>query len=69
MKWVQLAVRVLVSIILLSFVWRNSHWSVSLSLTLVMASIEFSNQNRLSIIKELKNRCDREGKEVTDEAL
>lgn len=54
MRWAQLAVRVLASIALLSFAWRNSHWSVSLSLTLVMASTELANQNRLNIIKEVK---------------
>ncbi len=60
MRWLQLAVRVLASIVLLSFTWRNSHWSVSLSLTLIMGSIELSNQNRLGIIKELKRRDDQE---------
>lgn len=54
MRWLQLALRVLASIVLLSFAWRNSHWSISLSLTLIMGSIELSNQNRLGIIKELK---------------
>lgn len=54
MRWLQLGIRSLVTVVLLSFVWINSHWSVSLSLTLALAAIEFSNQNRLNIIKVLK---------------
>lgn len=61
MRWLQLGIRSLVAVVLLSFVWRNSHWSVSLLLTLIMAAIEFSNQNRLDIIKILKRMMDEGG--------
>lgn len=61
MRWLQLGIRSLVAIVLLAIVWRNSHWSVSLLLTLIMAAIEFSNQNRLDIIKILKRMMDEGG--------
>lgn len=32
--------RFVVSIILLILVWRNSHWSIALSLTLIMIRVE-----------------------------
>ena len=61
---IQLGIRILVSIVLLFFVWKNSHWAVALSLTLIMVSIEFANTTRLRIINELMKRDHQEHKEV-----
>lgn len=54
MRWLQLGIRSLLAVVLLYFIWRNSHWSVAISLTLIIAAIEIANQNRLNIIKEVK---------------
>jgi hypothetical protein len=59
-----LVIRILLSIVLLIFVWRNAHWSVALSLTLIIISIELATYNRLAIIHALKRRCDQECEDV-----
>jgi len=60
---IQLGIRILVSIVLLFFVWKDSHWAVALSLALIMVSIELANTTRLRIINELKNHYYQEHKE------
>jgi predicted ferric reductase len=61
---IELGIRILVSIVLLLFVWKNSHWAVALSLTLIMVSMEFANTTRLRIINKLVERDRQEHKEV-----
>lgn len=53
-KKIQLGIRILIGIVLLNFVWRNSHWSVALTLTLVLIGIEIQTWIQVKTIRELK---------------
>lgn len=53
-KKLQLGGRVVVYIVLLSFVCKNAHWAVTLSLTSTMIGIEILTQTQLLLIGKLK---------------
>lgn len=40
MNETQIAIRIILTVVLLIFVWFNAHWSVALALTLMSISIE-----------------------------
>jgi len=63
-KICQTIIRGIASIVLLFFVWTNSHWSIALSLTLVFISFEMMNSAIRMFIKELKPFLDRVEKEL-----
>lgn len=44
-KVLPIIIKVILFIVLLYFVWRNSHWSVALALTLISMAIETTNYN------------------------
>lgn len=55
MKAIQLAVRIIFSILLLWQVWTHSHWSVALSITLIMITIEVFARYSRFVIKEVED--------------
>jgi len=51
-KYIPLILRAVLTVTLLYFVWRNSHWSVALSLTLISIEIEAQNYNIRKLTEE-----------------
>ena len=45
MKKITTIIRIILTIVLLYFIWTNSHWSVAISLTLMFIAEEFKTLN------------------------
>lgn len=65
MKWVVDTIRVILSIVILVFVWLNAHWSVALSLSLTFSAFEALgrrlNSNFIEIMdvhNSMADQCD-----------
>ena len=54
----QVASRAILSIVLLYFVWKNTHWSVALCLTLISVGIETLNYLLRLMITNIKKLAD-----------
>jgi hypothetical protein len=55
MRHIQKVIRLILSCILLYFVWRNSHWSIAVSITL----LTFSNEIQVLLYDQLKESVER----------